>query len=287
MPKALLYTGIFAAGFIGISLWSFWLSVRPPRISIPGTPELYKLSAEDAVIETSDGLKLAAWFIPAQDGNRDAAVVLLHGYPAEKADMLSIAAALHPEFATLLVDLRYFGASGGRFTTLGLKEHDDLRSAVDVLEERGYGPIGVFGFSLGGAVGITTAAEDSRIRAVSAYAPFADLRQLGREAYARLWVLKYPLVELMRLWGMVFFGGDITRPSPAQAASRLAIPVFLIHSREDEQIPFSHAERLKAALAGNPQAEFYFLDRGRHGELPQDFGERMRSFFGRHLARSP
>ncbi len=293
MGKVLLYAGIFIIGFVGVSLFSFWLAVKPPKIQIPYTPEAFRLPAEAVTIETTDGLKLAAWFIPRRGsvevprtspGANDPALILLHGYPAEKADMLPIAAALHHDFATLLLDLRYFGKSQGRFTTLGLKERDDLKRAIDFLVRRGFTEVGVFGFSLGGAVGILTAAEDERISAVAAYAPFSDLKKLGYEAYASLWILKYPLVRLMTLWARLFFGGDITRPLPAEAAQELSIPVFVIASREDEQISFSHAERLKLALAQNPDAEFYFLDRGRHGELPLDFEERLVEFFKKHLA---
>lgn len=283
MIKVLLYADLFAIGFVAVSLWAFWLAVRPPRISIPGTPALYRLPSEDVVVESADGLKLAGWLIPAADGRNDAAVILLHGYPAEKADMLSIAAALHPRFATLLLDMRYFGKSEGRATTLGLRERDDLKRAIDFLESRGFRRVGVFGFSLGGAVGIMAAADEPRIRAVAAYAAFSDLETLGREAYSLLWPLNYPLVELMRLWARLFLGGDVTRPAPAAAAGDLPIPVLIIHSRKDEQIPFRHAERLREALARNREAEFYFLDRGRHGDLPPDFEARLVTFFSAHL----
>lgn len=291
MEKTLLYLGIFILGFVGVSLWSFWIAVRPPRIQIPYTPAAFRLPAEEVRIGTEDNLMLAAWFIPRKDAGQappvpstdTAAIILLHGYPAEKADMLPIAASLHPHFATLPVDLRYFGKSEGKFTTLGLRERSDLKRAIDFLNERGFTNIGVFGFSLGGAVGITTAAEDTRIRAVAAYAPFSDLRTLGYEAYSTIWVLKYPLVELMILWGRIFLGGDVTEPSPAEVARGLSVPVFITHSREDEQISFQHVERLKFSLAENPNSEFYFLERGRHGELPPDFDERLVGFFKKHL----
>ena len=29
------------AGLLAFSLWSFWLTVRPPRIAIPGTPAFW------------------------------------------------------------------------------------------------------------------------------------------------------------------------------------------------------------------------------------------------------
>jgi pimeloyl-ACP methyl ester carboxylesterase len=209
--------------------------------------------------------------------------VLLHGYPAEKADLLPLAGALAPTFATLLVDHRYFGDSEGRATTLGFRERRDLARVLDFLQARGAPAVGVFGLSLGGAVALLTAAEDPRIRAVAAYAPFADLRALGRELYGWMWVVRYPFVEAMLLWARLAFGADIARPTPAEAAARVTVPVLLVHSRADEQIPFRHAERLRAALAGNARAEFDFMAAGRHGELPAGFGARLARFFERAL----
>lgn len=278
--RVFLYSALLITGFVGVSLWSFWLAVRPPRLIVPLTPNDYKLPAEEVTIVTADGLRLSAWFIPRPGAP---AVILLHGYPAEKADMLPLAAALHPRFATLLMDLRYFGKSQGHSTTLGFLERSDLRRAVDFLEVRGFGRVGVFGFSLGGAVAMLTAAEDRRIRAVAAYAPFADLKALGHDLYSALWVLKYPLVELMVFWSWLFLRMEVAKLSPIVAARALPAPVFLIHSRRDEQIPFRHAELLQDALANNPNAEFYFTERGGHGELPRDFEARLTQFFRKHL----
>lgn len=291
--KMIFYSAVFAAGFIAVSLWSFWLVVRPPRIGTGLEPRHYSLAAEDVVIASRDGLKLSGWLIPRAEASikggspRDkAALILLHGYPAEKGDMLDIAKKLNMQFTTLLMDMRYFGKSEGRYTTLGWKERDDLKEAVNFLEERGYGPVGVFGFSLGGAVGLMAAAEDSRIAAVAAYAPFSTLRRIGHDAYQRLWLLKYPLVELMIFWTRLVFAGDVTEVSPLKAAEKINVPVFLIHSREDEQIPFRHAGLFEKALSRNPRAGFYFFSRGRHGELPPDFEKRLAEFFEKSLQNS-
>ncbi|HEX9821662.1 MAG TPA: alpha/beta fold hydrolase [Methylomirabilota bacterium] len=275
-----LYAALVLAAFLVASLGSFWLAVRPPRLAIPLRPEDYGLAVEPVRIRADDGVSLAGWFVPRPGAP---AIVLLHGYPAEKADLLPIATALAPEFATLLMDHRYFGESEGRTTTLGYRERQDLKRTVDFLESRGAAAVGVFGFSLGGAVALLTAAEDPRIRAIAAYAPFADLKALGRELYAWMWLARYPFVEAMLLWSRVAFGADISRPTPAAAAARVTVPVLLVHSRQDEQIPFRHAERLRVALAGNAQAEFEFMDRGRHGELPADFEARLAGFFRRAL----
>jgi uncharacterized protein len=288
--KLLAYVAVALAGLVAISVWSFWLTVRPPRLAIPGTPRDHGLPFEDLRITTDDGLHLAAWLIPratpAAPGTtapgHAAAIVLLHGYPAEKADLLPLASSLHAEFTTLLLDFRYFGQSGGRATTLGHRERFDLVRALDALSARGFTEIGVFGYSLGGAVALLGASEDPRIRAVVAYAPFSDLRVLGRDVYRSLWLAKYPLVALMTLWSRLAFGADITRPSPVMAAERLAIPVLLVASRDDEQIPFHHAERLAKALASNPRAEL-LVARGGHNERADDVDRRLVEFLRTHL----
>ncbi len=274
--KLLFYALVLAGGFLLASLLSFWIAVRPPRIAIPLQPKDVRLAVEEVTITAEDGVRLAAWLVERPGAP---AVILLHGYPAEKADMLPIAAALAPRFTVLLMDQRYFGRSEGRVTTLGLRERSDLRRAIDVVAARGNPAVGVFGFSLGGAVALLTAAEDPRIKAVAAYAPFADLRMLGHQLYAWLFVLKYPFVGMMRVWSRVFLGADLTAPTPAAAVATLSIPVLLVASREDEQIPFRHAERLREALAQNPRAEFAFMARGRHGEMPPDFEARLTRFF--------
>lgn len=263
-----------------LSLLGFWLAVRPPRLSVPLEPRDFNLPVEELAIRATDGVVLAAWLVPRPGAPT---VVLLHGYPAEKTDLLPLAAALAPRFEVVLTDLRYFGASGGAATTLGFRERRDLQRLLDALATRGASRIGVFGFSLGGAIGLLTAAEDHRICALAAYAPFSDLRLLGREVYGHFGVLKYPLVELMLLWGRLVFGVDISRPTPVDAAKRLTIPVLLIASREDEQIGFNHAERLQAALAANPVAEFAWQSRGRHGELDLATERRIVEFFSRQL----
>jgi pimeloyl-ACP methyl ester carboxylesterase len=278
------YAVMALAAFVVLSLVSFWLAVRPPRMTVPLAPADFKLAVEELTIPAADGVQLSAWLV-ARPGAP--AVVLLHGYPADKADMLPIAAALAPRFTVMLLDLRYFGRSGGGVTTLGFRERDDLRRAIDVLASRGVERVGVFGFSLGGAIALATAVEEPRIRAIAVYSPFADLRTLGHELYAWMGPLRYPFVGLMRLWSRLFLGIDITAPAPVVAARRLSIPVYLIASRQDEQIPFRHAERLQEALATNPRAEFEFMDQGRHGALGTDVERRLERFFTRWLAKDP
>jgi len=268
--------------FIAISLWNFWMAVRPTKFDIKGDPSYYNLPYEPIALLTKDGVKIAGWFIPAEQLDAPA-IILIHGYPAEKSDLLFLADALHDSFSIFMFDLRYFGDSGGTFTTLGIDERLDLLAAIDFLNNRGYERIGVFGFSLGGAIAIMHAATDNRILAVVSYASFANLKTLGREIYRRLFLLKYPLVELMSVWTRLFLGYDVERDSPERAAKILETPLLLIHSKTDGQISFRHAELLQKALANDDRAEFYFLENAMHGEFPPELIGRIRNFFLQHL----
>jgi len=66
-------------------------------------PFSHRLTVENVTVTADDGVKLAGWLIPRAGAP---AIVLLHGYPAEKADLLPIAAALAPR-PVRLVDERF------------------------------------------------------------------------------------------------------------------------------------------------------------------------------------
>jgi len=278
-----LYGIVFILSFIAISLWNFYSVTHPLRIEALFSPAQFSLPAEDITILGDDGIKLSGWLIEPEHNIQKRAIIILHGYPAEKSDMLFIAESLYPDFTLLLLDLRYFGESEGNYTTLGIKEKNDVRRAIDFLEKRGYTRIGIFGFSLGGAIGFLASAHDNRVKALASYASFSDLKTLGHDAYWRLWILKKPMVELMALWTHLFFKEPITAISPEGAARGITIPVFVSHSENDDQIPFSHALRLQVALEHNTHAEYYFWDRRAHGDLPVDFYQKLKSFFIKSL----
>ncbi len=282
IKKIILYFSIFAVSLIGISFLGAWQVTHPARILSGLTPKDFNMPFEEIMLTTKDGISIAGWYVPSSPNAKVSkpapAIIILHGYPAEKGDMLSIASALHPDFNILLIDFRYFGKSGGSFTTLGTKERLDLETATDFLQSRGFKKVGVLGFSLGGATAILQATQDPRIVAVVSYASFADLTLLGKDMYKYLPVIRTALVPLMKFWVKLLWGVYATL-SPQKVAQNMQTPILIIHTKQDEQIPFHHAELLREALKNNQRAEFYFSETGRHGELSADFNERVKNFF--------
>jgi len=89
------------------------------------TPRNLNMPYEQVSFTTADGLSLRGWFILS--GKRAAkTLILLHGYPADKGNILPALAFLHADFNLLLFDFRYLGESDGSYSTAGAKEVEDL-----------------------------------------------------------------------------------------------------------------------------------------------------------------
>lgn len=134
--------------------------------------------AATVTFTTSDGLALGGWYAAGKNG---AAVVLAGGWSAKRSELLPEAKLLHDAgFGVLLFDWRAHGSSAGGSSTWGDLERNDLRAALDfaaaqpdVTTHR----LGLYGFSMGGAVAALVAAGDARVAAVALAGTFPRSRR--------------------------------------------------------------------------------------------------------------
>src|SRR5688572_7557550 len=131
-------------------------------------------AAEEIDVTARDGIRLHSWLF--RSPTAEASVIVLHGHGGNKHTCLPLAQFLFPRYNVLMLDHRGHGDSDGGRTTIGYEERLDVHGAVDLLLERGLGPVGIYGMSMGGATAILAAAEDPRIAAVVADSPYARLR---------------------------------------------------------------------------------------------------------------
>ncbi|EKD53845.1 MAG: peptidase S15 [uncultured bacterium] len=263
------------------SLMGFYLAIRPFRIISSLTPASFKIPYENITLHTKDHVKLRAWFIPSKHPHAKT-IILLHGYPADKGNILPSRLFLLKNFNLFFLDFRYFGESEGFYTSIGKQEVLDLEAAITYLHSRGIDSVGVWGFSLGGSVAIMTAAKMPEIKAIVAESAYANLYQMT-QSYYHIPLLNYPLAELTRLWGILFLRQDVKDVLPEQAATQLHIPILLLHSRTDNVISFQHAAALEKALSHNPKAEMHFTDNLYHGEPTKNYQQLVEDFFQKNL----
>lgn len=283
----MLWKTLFVLGFFLLftSLWGFYSSIRPPKIVSDITPKNLGLDYEEVSFTTNDGVTLVGWWIPSSasafDG-KEKTIILLHGYPADKGDILPALAFLNKEYNLLLFDFRYLGQSGGSHSTVGAKETADLTASIQYLKTRGIDEVGVWGFSLGGAVALMTAPSAPEIKAIVSESSYASLDHMSRELY-RIPLLKYPLAYLTGLWAKTFLGIDMEKISPAESAEKLKIPVLIVHSKNDGVIPFKNALLIQASLRNNPRSEFWFQENLIHGQFDEEYQKRIGDFFDKNL----
>ena len=280
----IVYVALFSAFFILLlSFWGFWQATHPPKITSNLTPNDLGWQFEALTLETSDELELAAWFIPTKN-QTNKAIVILHGYPADKGDLLNWASFLKNKYNLLFLDFRYFGKSDGSFTSFGYHERKDVLAAIKFLREKGINEIGLMGFSFGASVALLTLPETKDVSAVVADTPFANLDLMGQTYYGNLPFLQKPLTALSKFWGRVIYSIDANEIASEQAVKKVQTPIFIIHSRQDETTLVENAERLKRALKDNKKSTVWIFDRGRHGQIGgEDYQKRILDFFEKNL----
>jgi uncharacterized protein len=201
-----------------------------PSRELVATPADIGLHYEALRIPTADGEELDAWFVPA--GGERGVLLFFHGNAgniSHRLDSLRIFNRLG--LSVLILDYRGYGQSTGRPTEPGTQE--DARAAWQYLTgERGVeaAQIVLFGRSLGGAVA-TRLAVEHRPAGLIVESAFRSVPDLAAELYWFLPVralarIEYPVQELI---------------------GQVQDPVLVIHSREDDIIPFSHGQALHAS----------------------------------------
>lgn len=247
-------------------------------------------------IVTPDGIRVAAWYIPAANGmGPDGPTVLLvHGNPANKGDMLRYAIHLHDAFNLVLPDLRSSGRSSGTFSTTGILEHQEIHALIDwIVAHKGPRHIGALGDSGGAATVLMAARSDGRIEAVVTDSSHATQE---RAVAAGLRKLNPPHPPYPGTWAIMLgfrlrTGHRIDEADPIDSVPMLGSrPYLILHGRHDtDNLPELSAEPLRAAAqrAGVPVMVRY-CEEGTHGQLANECAREypgwVISFFERAFA---
>ncbi|MCU0235584.1 MAG: alpha/beta fold hydrolase [Acidobacteria bacterium] len=255
----------------------------------------FGITAEPFFVTTRDGLRIAAHEVTTSGPK--AVIVCLSGIHNPSVTAFFGHARLFQEhgYASVLVDLRAHGASGGDVICLGYKEHLDVRAVVEWIEAqaayRGL-PIVVFGLSMGGASAIIAtgkiAAIDGLI-SLSAYSSWQDVFYEGMAAQAPA-LLARIVKPFSVLAASIKFGVNGWRLSPRIEINNLGKrPALLMHSRGDSQVPFACFERLRRSAPAHVetfvrQGDRHFLtDHFTAPEKDPEYAQTLLGFLERHF----
>ncbi len=257
-----------------------WLSqrmahgyLRPARQLPTETPADYGIDYQEVTLITGDGVSLAGWYTPPDNG---VVILAAHGHAAARlADMHALFAS--NGYGVLSWDARAHGASGGEFSSLGYYERLDATAALDYVQDQpGVVHVGMWGQSMGAATAILAAAELPAIEAVIADSAYTTLAETINTAVPV--ALFRPFI---RPFAEAEAGVSVDLVRPLDAITRLAPrPVFVIHNERDTVVPLDSGQRLFDA-AGEPKSYWMIPGAGHvQGRLlvPVEYETRLLAF---------
>jgi len=277
---------ILIAGAIGLYGSQQMIKRRTPDVRTDPTD--YGLSYEEVAFQSRDGLTLRGWFIPADEPR--GTIVFCHGHAGSMDPDIEYAPAFHANrYNVLMFDLRGHGRSEGQRVSMGYHERLDLLGVVDYLRSRGIDRVGVLGFSMGGAVAISTAPQSEAIRAVVSDGGFAQLgnaiASALRERGLPSWVaaLVGPLIICL---ASLRLGSWLPRADPTRWVDRITPRALLIiHGGLDRYVSLTEVQKLYAK-AGEPK-ELWVVPEAGHRmvdkQRPDEYRARLLAFFDRWL----
>jgi uncharacterized protein len=157
--------GLAYCGIMALDIASITRTAPDPNCCSLPTDSTF--AYESINFTSSDGVTLFGWYVPSK--NR-AAVILLHGYGANRSEMRPRAEMLAQDgFGVLMYDMRGHGQSGGNQRSFGWTDVNDVTAALKFLHHRSdVDPtrIGILGFSIGRQVAMRAAAQTDASQAV-------------------------------------------------------------------------------------------------------------------------
>jgi fermentation-respiration switch protein FrsA (DUF1100 family) len=252
------------------------------------TPEDVGLPFEHVTFPSRDGVMLGGR-LTSERGSRRPVVVFCAGlFGSMDGDTALVPHFFSAGFDVLQFDWRGHGISDGRRVTLGIREADDLRGALDFLQARGVRAVGLMGFSMGGAVALRVAAEARRAICLAVDGPLVHVRHAVQGFLRkRTGMPLRPFAWLVvRLAGLRLGGLPLGEASPLSAAGRISPrPVLFIHGADDPFVPPADQDALFGA-SGEPKTLWRVAGAGHreaYDRAPEDYLSHVIGFFQMHL----
>jgi fermentation-respiration switch protein FrsA (DUF1100 family) len=257
--------------------------VAPVQHAVPPPTDF---AAEALVLRSPNGA-LAAWWAAGPDGAT--AVLLLHPVRADRASMLTRARLLREHgFSVLLVDLQAHGESPGEAITMGWRESDDARAALEWLRtERGASKVGVIGCSLGGAA-VLLGPQPAGFDAVVLEAVYP---RLGGAVENRIRMRLGPLAPVLRSLLLLQLrprlGIDPDEVDPIRGIAEIDSPVLVVAGAEDRHTTLAESRELFGA-AREPK-RLWIVDGAAHEDFlafdSAGYRHQVLGFLSEHLRK--
>jgi len=213
--------------------------VKPQRTSseismasFPGRPEIVNFAV------SGQGQR-EGWFFPGFRGAPT--IVLCHGYESSRGELLTLVSALQDhQYNVFIFDFAAHGANAG-ITTLGYREVEEVRAAVDLLAARNdVNPalFGMWGYNLGAYAALREAENDKRIRALILDSVYDQPTQMVKVGVERNGLGGFPLMVRSAQFSFEYlnYAHREDPPLSGKLIAMTGVPTLYIQALDDPEL---------------------------------------------------
>lgn len=258
--------------------------------------ELFRTTGKSYSMTSRDGLKLAARYIPAPDGQKPRGIFLMsHGYRSTSIYDFACAVRYAHErgFGCFMIDQRAAGASEGRYIGFALLERYDLVDWCGLIGREFPGvPVIPYGVSMGSATVMMAAGVGypENVRALicdCGYTRASDICKLSLKRWFKL--PPFPIYYVAELLVRLRAGYLLGETSSSEALRKNKLPILFAHGRPDTFVPYYMSEENYASAGSElpaneqPYKAFFTSETADHGMALPEEGDRYWSEVDRLL----
>ena len=291
----LLILLILIAAVSGASILLIHDVTHPPRPTADVDPADFSVRVEEIEFEAADGIPLSGWFVRGRPGWP--AILLCHDLGSSRLDLLASAVPLSRKgYPLLMFDFRGHGMSGGRGSTLGIRERLDIIGAIDHLKERDgidTARFGVWGIGQGAYAAALAALEREEIEVLALDSIYPDVAtQLDRLIGDRLPPALQRVVPVVRLFYNPYLSFSMNRFAIDESIGVLADRKILFIAAIKTPGRFREQQELYGAVPDDPAGESSFIEveasgvTGLYGDERRVYDDTITTFFSSNLRRS-
>ncbi len=244
----------------------------------------------DTFVINREGVKLHAWYMPAQKSTGNTAVIV-HGYKYHSVGMIPIAYMFHHdlEWNVLLPDLSGHGLSDGDRVQMGWNDRKDVAQWIKVAHETFLSDtLVVHGISMGAATTMCVSGDEQPpyVRGYIEDCGYTSVWDEFKHELRRTYHLpSFPLLNTASLLNKIQYGWSFTEASPIKQVAKCQKPMLFIHGDNDDYVPTWMVHPLYEA---KPQPKELWLAPGSaHADAIRDhheeYTQRVKEFLHKYI----
>lgn len=216
-----------------------------------------------------DKIKLSASLTYSNKDSAKGTIILLHGIRSNKNHFINLSDFLSKNgYNSVALDLRAHGESEGQFCSFGVNEKKDIQKLIDYLSENEkLDHFGIWGQSLGGAIGLQAMGIDERIEYGIVESTFSDFKTIVNDYFdlhAGFSFTPFTNYLVNRTGSIAEF--DPNDAKPIKYCKSIVQPILVVHGNNDERINIKYGKDNYSKIKSKDK-QFIEIDSANHSNV--------------------